>query len=144
MGSVLVNAATPEFDRRLVAVGFLGMAIDLIVFQALFALGATVEASQIASFFAGAIVIHQRNAHRVVAQPELIGAPIQRIFNGRFFLVSIAALLLRSAVLILLIENWQWRPQTATPELDERGNRLGRDLDRHGCFSCRHRFVCIA
>jgi len=113
MRSVLVNAATPEFDRRLVAVGFLGMAIDLIVFQALFALGATVEASQIASFFAGAIVIHQRNAHRVVAQPELIGAPIQRIFNGRFFLVSIAALLLRSAVLILLIENWQWRPQTA-------------------------------
>jgi dolichol-phosphate mannosyltransferase len=113
MGSVLVNAAAPEFHRRLAAVGLLGMAIDLLVFQALFALGAGVAASQIASFFAGSIVIHVWNAHRALAQPEPIGAAIRRIFDGRFLVVSIAALLLRSALLILLIENWHWLPQTA-------------------------------
>jgi dolichol-phosphate mannosyltransferase len=113
MGSVLVNAATPQLHRRLVAVGLSGMAIDLLVFQALFALGANVEASQIASFFAGAIVIHVWNAHRALAQPEPTGAAIRRIFNGRFLAVSIAALLLRSAVLVLLIERWHWLPQTA-------------------------------
>jgi len=113
MGSVLVNAAAPEFHRRLAAVGLLGMAIDLLVFQALFALGAGVAASQIASFFTGSIVIHVWNAHRALAQPEPIGAAIRRIFNGRFLVVSIAALLLRSALLVLLIENWHWLPQTA-------------------------------
>ena len=113
MGSVLVNAAAPEFHRRLAAVGLLGMAIDLLVFQALFALGAGVAASQTASFFAGSIVIHVWNAHRALAQPEPIGAAIRRIFNGRFLVVSIAALLLRSALLVLLIENWHWLPQTA-------------------------------
>ena len=113
MGSALMNAATPELHSRLVTVGLSGMATDLLVFQALFALGANVEASQIASFFAGVIVILVRNARRALAQPEPIGAVIRRIFNGRFLVVSIATLLLRSALLVLLIENWHWLPQTA-------------------------------
>src|SRR5690349_19347352 len=113
MGSVLVNAATPELHRRLAAVGLLGMAIDLLVFQALFALGANVAASQIGSFFAGVIVILVRNARRAFAQPEPTGDVIRRIFNGRFLVVCTATLFLRSAVLVLLIENWHWLPQTA-------------------------------
>jgi len=113
MGSAFMNAATPELHSRLVTVGLSGMAIDLLVFQALFALGANVEASQIASFFAGVIVILVRHARRVFAPPEPTGDVIRRIFNGRFLVVCIATLLLRSAVLVLLIENWHWLPQTA-------------------------------
>src|ERR1043166_267596 len=113
MGSAFMNAATPELHSRLVTVGLSGMATDLLVFQALFALGANVEASQIASFFAGVIVILVRHARRAFAQPEPTGDVIRRIFNGRFLVVCIATLLLRSAVLVLLIENWHWLPQTA-------------------------------
>jgi dolichol-phosphate mannosyltransferase len=113
MGSAFMNAATPDLHSRLVTVGLSGMAIDLLVFQALFALGANVEASQIASFFAGVIVILVRHARRAFAQPEPTGDVIRRIFNGRFLVVCIATLLLRSAVLVLLIENWHWLPQTA-------------------------------
>src|SRR5690349_6313246 len=112
-GSTSMNAATPELDRRLVAVSLSGMAIDLLVFWALFALGANVEASQIASFFAGATVILVPNAHRALTQAELTAVAIRRILNGRFVVVFIAVLLLRSAVLLLLIETWHWLPQTA-------------------------------
>jgi dolichol-phosphate mannosyltransferase len=113
MGSASVNAATPEIHWRLVGVGLSGMAIDILVFWALFALGAHVEASQIASFFAAAIVILVPNARRALAQPRPTAAAIRGILNGRFLLVFIAVLLLRSAVLILLIGSWYWRPQTA-------------------------------
>ena len=130
VGSVLVNAAAPEFHRGLAAVGLLGMAIDLLVFQALFALGANVAASQIASFFAGVIVILVRNARRAFAQPEPTGDVIRRIFNGRLLVVCISTLLFRSAVLVLLIESWHWLPQTSIMSCESK-----RSVRAMGLFS---------
>jgi dolichol-phosphate mannosyltransferase len=102
----VLNAVIDRCNTRFVVVGLLGMVIDLLVFQILFRLGIPFEASQIASFFAGAILSFALNAKRKPA--GVAGTPY-----ARFLPVALLALLLRSAVLMLLIGNWHWQPQTA-------------------------------
>ena len=51
--SILVNAAIDRCNMRFVAVGLLGMVIDLLVFQVLFALGADLRALSNHKFFCG-------------------------------------------------------------------------------------------
>src|SRR4029453_9332903 len=109
--SILVNAAIDRRNLRFVAIGLLGMVIDLLVFQILFALGANLELSQITSFFAGAILSFALNADGGAS--ELKQSSIRWTLYARFLLVALLALLLRSAVLMLLVGNWHWQPQTA-------------------------------
>jgi dolichol-phosphate mannosyltransferase len=109
--SILVTAIIDRCNMRFVAVGLLSMVIDLLVFQVLFALGANLELSQIASFFAGAILSFGLNADGGAS--ELKQSSIRWTLYARFLLVALLALLLRSAALMLLIENWHWQPQTA-------------------------------
>ncbi|HXV83091.1 MAG TPA: GtrA family protein, partial [Candidatus Binatia bacterium] len=104
--SIVVNAAIDRCNTRFVVVGLLGMVIDFLVFQVLFRLGTPFEPSQIASFFAGAILSFALNAER---KP----AGVAWTTYARFLLVALLALILRSAVLMLLIGNWHWQPQSA-------------------------------
>jgi len=109
--SMLMTAAIEKCNMRFVAVGLLSLVIDLLLFQLLFALGASLELSQITSFFAGAILSFALNADGGAS--ELKQSSIRWAFYSRFLLVALLALLLRSAVLMLLVGNWQWQPQTA-------------------------------
>ena len=109
--SILMTAAIEKCNIRFVAVGLLSLVIDLLLFQLLFALGASLELSQITSFFAGAILSFALNADGGAS--ELKQSSIRWAFYSRFLLVALLALLLRSAVVILLVGNWQWQPQTA-------------------------------
>ena len=109
--SILVTAAIDKCNMRFLGVGLLSMVIDLLVFQVLFASGANLELSQIISFFAGAILSFALNADGGAS--ELKQSSIRWALYARFLLVALLALLLRSAVLMLLVGNWHWQPQTA-------------------------------
>ena len=110
-GSTLAAAVVDRCDMRFAAVSGLSMAIDLLVFQILFALEAGLDLSQITSFFAGAILSFALNADGGAS--ELKHSSSRWTLFGRFLLVALLALLLRSAVLMLLVGNWHWQPQTA-------------------------------
>ena len=109
--STLVTAVIDRCNMRFVGVGLLSMVIDLLVFQVLFASGANLDLSQIISFFAGAILSFALNADGGAS--ELKRSSIRWTLYARFLLVAFLALLLRSAVLMLLVGNWHWQPQTA-------------------------------
>ena len=109
--STLVTAVIDRCNMRFVGVGLLSMVIDLLVFQVLFASGANLDLSQIISFFAGAILSFALNADGGAS--ELKQSSIRWTLYARFLLVALLALLLRSAVLMLLVGNWHWQPQTA-------------------------------
>jgi dolichol-phosphate mannosyltransferase len=111
--SHLVNAVIEGCNRRFVGVSLLGMIIDVLVFQVLRTLGANLELSQVTSFFAGAILIFALSADGTLSAPDQTGKTIRRAHYGRFLLVSLLALFLRSGVFSLLIRNWHWRPEAA-------------------------------
>src|SRR4030095_6949172 len=104
--SIVVNVASERSNTRSVVVGLLGMVIDLLVFQVLFIAGTHFELSQIASFFAGAILSFALNT-------QSKSACVRWALCARFLLVALLALILRSAILVLMIGNWHWQPQTA-------------------------------
>src|SRR5262249_53242036 len=104
--SIVVNVAMERCNTRFVVVGLLGMAVDLLVFQVLFIAGTHFELSQIASFFAGAILSFALNT-------QSKSASVRWALCARFLLVALLALILRSAILVLMIGNWHWQPQTA-------------------------------
>ena len=106
--SILVNAANDKCNMRFVYIALLSMALDLLVFQVLFALGANLELAQITSFLAGAILSFALNADGGAS--ELKHSSIRWT---RFLLVALLALLMRSAVLMLVVGSWHWQPQTA-------------------------------
>lgn len=110
--SILVNAAIDRRNLRFVAIGLLGIVIDLLVFQVLFASGANLEPSQIISFFAGALLNFALNARGGLSRSKQQSS-IRGILYCRFLLVALLVLILRSALLMLLIGNWHWQPQTA-------------------------------
>src|SRR5215467_2065186 len=104
--SIVVNVAIERCNTRFIVVGLLGMAVDLLVFQVLFIAGIHFELSQIASFFAGAILSFALNT-------QSKSASVRWALCARFLLVALLALILRSAILVLMIGNWHWQPQTA-------------------------------
>ena len=75
--------------------------------------GIPLDASQSTSFLAGTIANFALSAYCRLAAPEQPGLPARRLLFGKFLLVSLLALSLRSAALLMLTDNWQWQPQTA-------------------------------
>src|SRR5262245_36177633 len=108
--SILVSTAIDKCSMRFVGVGLLSLVIDLLLFQLLFALGAGLEFSQITSFFGGAVLNFELNADPSAAVKQ---SSIRWRLYGRFLLVALLVLILRSAVLMLLVGTWHWQPQTA-------------------------------
>jgi dolichol-phosphate mannosyltransferase len=104
--SSLLSSAIGRCNTRFVIVGLLGVITDFVVFQALFGLGTHLELSQIASFLAGAILSFSLNAER---KPR----GLRWTIYARFLLVALLALVLRSAFLLLLVDDWHWQPQSA-------------------------------
>jgi len=96
--SIVVNVALERCNMRFVVVGLLGMAIDLLVFQVLFIAGTHFELSQIGSFFAGAIFSFALN-------PQSKPSRVRWALCARFLMVALLALILRSAILVLVIGN---------------------------------------
>ena len=111
--SILIPMLREQINKRFAVVSLLGMAIDLLVFRVLFAVGANTDLSQMASFFSGAIFNFGLNACGPLAQPRQAGSPSSWTLCSRFLIVSILALFLRSAVFLLLVTNWHWQPQMA-------------------------------
>ena len=111
--SILIPVLSEQINKRFAVVGLLGMTIDLLVFQVLVAVGANTDLSQMASFFSGAIFNFGLNARGTFAQPKHSGRALTWMLYTRFLTVSFLALFLRSAVLLLLIRNGHWQPQTA-------------------------------
>ena len=111
--SIVIAMLNERSNKRYALVGLLGMAIDLLVFQMLIAMGTSPDLSQAASFFSGAIVSFALNA-RVTAAPSVeSGRTLAPMRHARFLIVSLLALFLRSAVLLLLTRNWHWQLQVA-------------------------------
>src|SRR5262245_56196584 len=104
--SIVVNVAIERCSTRFAVVALLGMAIDLLMFQVLSITGTHFGLSQIASFFVGAILSFALN-------PQPKPSSVRWTLCARFLLVTLLALILRSAILVLLIGNWHWQPQTA-------------------------------
>ena len=113
MASILASIVSEPSVKRFARVGLLGMAIDLLVFQVLIAAGASIEPSQITSFFAAAIFNFVLIARRALAQSKQFGDKLQWSVYSRFLMVCVLALLLRDAGLMLLIKSWNWQPQAA-------------------------------
>src|SRR5262249_37001421 len=109
--SILVSTAIDNCSMRFVGVGLLSLVIDLLLFQLLFALGASLEFSQITSFFGGAVLSFALNADPSATAVKQ--SSIRWRLYGRFLLVALLVLILRSAVLMLLVGTWHWQPQTA-------------------------------
>lgn len=111
--SILIRMLSRHANKQFAAFYLLGLVTDLVVFHVLIAKGVNTELSQAASFILGAIFIFALNIRPSLAQPDTFGtAPIWRPY-GRFMTVSLIALFLRSAVLLLFIRNWHLQPQTA-------------------------------
>ena len=104
--SAVVNAVRERCNAQFVVVGLLSMAVDFLVFQVLLLGGAHFELSQIVSFFTGAILNFALN-------PQSKPSSTRCAPYARFLLVALLALILRTSILLLLIENWHWQPQSA-------------------------------
>lgn len=111
--SILIPMLSEQINKRFAVASLLGMAIDLLVFHVLVAVGANTELSQMISFFLGTISTFGLNARAILTQPRQSGGTLKWMLYSRILTVSLLALLLRSAVLLLFISNWHWQPQTA-------------------------------
>ena len=111
--AIVISRLNERSNKRFAVVGLLGMAIDLFVFRMLVAMTVNPDLSQVASFFSGAIVNFALNARAMTAQSAESGSRLTPMLYGRFLIVSLLALFLRSAVLSLLIRTWHWQLQIA-------------------------------
>lgn len=93
--------------------GLLSTTIDLVGCEVLLAAGATVELAQIAAFIVGAIVIFALSLGRLFLQSAQAGKTTRSALYGRWSMLALLTLLLRSSAQLLLISKWHWQPQTA-------------------------------
>lgn len=91
----------------------LSVIIDLVGAEALLAAGASVQLAHIVAFMLGAIMIFVLSLGRAVLHPAQAGKPTRSALCGRWLMLSILTLLLRSSAQLLLISKWHWQPQTA-------------------------------
>lgn len=110
---VLIQMLGPQTNKRFVAFYLLSLVIDLAAFRSLIAVGVKADLSQMASFSLGALFVFILGIGAGLAAPGgFAGAQSWRQY-ARFLTVSLLALFLRSAALLLLITNWNWQLQTA-------------------------------
>ena len=132
-GSTLAAAVVDRCDMRFVAVSGLSMAIDLLVFQILFALEAGLDLSQITSFFAGAILSFALNADGGASELKHIEQSMDALWQipvGGFAGTASAQRRSHAASRELAL---------ATANSDPRG-----DPDGRRCFPCRRGFFYIS
>lgn len=92
---------------RFAMVGLLGMLIDFLVFQGLFATGAGLGTANTISFAVAVLVNYCLNRSWAFEDPKGgWGKPIQKglLFVG----VAVLAMFLRGGVLVLLVNSWHW------------------------------------
>jgi len=111
--AIVISMLNGRSNKRFALVGLIGMAIDLLMFRILVAKGVNPDLSQVASFFSGAIVNFALNARAMAAPSEESRSTLTPMLYGRFLVVSLLALFLRSAVLSLLTRTWHWQLQIA-------------------------------
>src|SRR6266850_3995938 len=111
--AIVISMLNEQINKWFAVVGLLGMAIDLLMFRMLIAMGVNPDLSQVASFFSGAIVNFALNARAMAAPSEESRSTLTPMLYGRFLIVSLLALFLRSAVLLLLTRTWHWQLQIA-------------------------------
>ena len=111
--AIVLSMLNEQSNKRFAVVGLIGMAIDLLMLRILVAKGVNPDLSQVASFFLGAIVNFALNARAMAAQTAEPGRRLTPMLYGRFLVVSLLALFLRSAVLSLLTRTWHWQLQIA-------------------------------
>ena len=128
--SILVNAANDKCNMRFVYSALLSMALDLLVFQALFALGANLELAQITSFLAGAILSFALNADRGASGLKHSSIRSDEILVGGSSGTAYAQCCSYAG---------SWELALATASGDLRGNPGG-----HRCFSGRRCFFHLS
>jgi dolichol-phosphate mannosyltransferase len=111
--SILSNLAVHRCNIRLVIVGLLSVIIDLVGCEVLLAAGASVELAQVVAFVLGAIVMFALSLGRVALRSAQAGKPARSGLWGRWSMLCVLTLLLRSSAQLLLISKWHWQPQTA-------------------------------
>ena len=111
--STLIPLLSEQTHKRFAVASLVGMAVDLLVFQVLVAVGANISLSQITSFFSGAIFNFGLNARGTLVKPKRSDGALTRALHTRFLTLCLFAFFLRSAVLLLFITNWHWQPPIA-------------------------------
>lgn len=100
-------------DWHLAIIALLGLVVDLLLFQILHAAQVNLFLCQISSFFAATVLIYGLTACRTVTVFARSSETSLWRLSGRFAMVFLLVLFLRSAVFSLLIESWHWLPQVA-------------------------------
>lgn len=112
-GSVLSSAALRRCNSRVLATGLLSTVIDLAGCEVLVAAGVSVQAAQIAAFVPYALLMFVLNVRGFFLQPAERTETARSPLYGRWSMVSLLALLLRSSVQLMLIGKWGWRAEAA-------------------------------
>ncbi len=110
--SVLMSAAVHYCNIRLAVTGLLSMILDLAGCELLLAAGVRAEVAQIAAFIPGAVLIFALNIRGFFFKPTEPAQATRSPLYGRWVMVSLLTLLLRSSVQLLITDKWHWQPQT--------------------------------
>ena len=112
-GRGLNGTASAGNGLRFLAVGLMGVVVDVACFQAMLFLGAAVAPAQVTSFLVAVFFNYALNARWAFAQAARnLDRPGWALY-ARFLAVCLLALFLRSAALSVMIETFGWAPQPA-------------------------------
>ncbi len=113
-GSISANATVNRSNIRLVAgMALAGTVIDLVGYEILLAAGVPAEAAQVAAFIVAATLIFAVNVGGLFLPSPRTAETTRSTPYGRWSILSLLALLLRSSAQLLLISKWHWQPETA-------------------------------
>lgn len=107
-GAISMGTAT-----RFAAVGALGLVVDLIAFNALYAAGFNLVKAHIASFVLATVFNYILNSRWSFAESARTRAESDWKRYARFLAVCLLALFLRGGVLGTAVHAWGWTPQLA-------------------------------
>lgn len=98
---------------RFAVVGFLGLGVDLLVFNTLFAFGLGMVVAHIASFAVATLFNNAMNSRWAFAQSAVKQSELDWRRHMRFFTVCLLALFLRGGALATAVDVWGWSPEPA-------------------------------
>jgi dolichol-phosphate mannosyltransferase len=112
-GFTLAATIFDECNLRLAGIALLIVLIDILLCEILIAAGIDVELSQVVTLFVAAILSVALGAGRFLPESAQQGGMNRWTLLGALLMLFLLALLLRSSVLLALLDKWQWQPRTA-------------------------------
>jgi dolichol-phosphate mannosyltransferase len=112
-GSVLAATIFDECNLRLAGIALLIIVTDVLACEILIGVGIHMELSQVAALFIAATLGVTLGAGRLLPQSLWQGGLNRWTLFGAWSVFVLLTLLLRSSVLLALLDKWHWLPRTA-------------------------------